>query len=157
MQFDMLPDIQAMVRSLGLDRLRRTLADTPPGVLWRCDWYFWHRILRKPWGQWPGRGDALPKTEDRMTPAPETERLARTLKALLKTSGPEECRTIDTLLSSGASLAEGQELAHRLFPAFASMPALKKMVYLEPAALDTLDNELKRRLIASARTMLGVD
>lgn len=87
----------------------------------------------------------------------DTETLARALKTLLQTPGSEDYRTIDALLSSGASLAEALELAHRMFPAFASMSALKKMVYFEPGALDALDNDLKRRLIASARAMLGVD
>lgn len=48
MHFGLLPDIRMMIRSLGPDRLRQTLADAPPGVLSRCDWYFWHQMLGQP-------------------------------------------------------------------------------------------------------------
>jgi hypothetical protein len=101
-----------------------------------------------------GRVGAPRRTPDGvLVVASQIDLLGHKLKVLMQRIEVKDYLDIDALLSSGEDLGHGLAAAQALFPTFTVADGLKALTYFAPSELAGLDEELKKRLVAAARTV----
>lgn len=88
--------------------------------------------------------------------ASKADLLGHKLKVLLQRIEAKDFLDIEALLSDGVALEEGLAAAQGLFPTFPPAQALKALTYFAPKELDGLDVDIKKRLVAAARSILNI-
>lgn len=101
-------------------------------------------------------GEPLRSPDGTMVVASKEDLLGHKLKVLMQRVEVKDYLDIDALLRADVSLDRGLAAAQSLFPAFSPAQGLKALTYFAPRELTALDQQLKKRLIAAARSALKV-
>jgi hypothetical protein len=102
-----------------------------------------------------GRVSVPAPTEDGVIVlASKTDLLGHKLKVVMQRIEAKDYVDIDALLSNGTSLEDGLAAAQGLFPTFPPAQGLKTLTYFAPKELAGLDENLRKRLVSAARSIL---
>lgn len=101
-------------------------------------------------------GSPLRTPDGVIVAASKEDLLGHKLKVLMQRIEIKDYLDIDALLRSGVALERGLSAAQGLFPAFPPAQGLKTLTYFAVKELAELDPDLKKRLVAAARSVLNI-